>query len=323
MKLRVTTLLLLAAVAFACKEKPKAKTSHAAAVVFVVGSDAKVITPAGEKAAAKGIVLQESDKIVTGPKSQVDLLLPNNILIRIDKNSTVLMQEFTAAENGVQHDRLMLEKGTVFSKVARLDKRSTFAIHTPTLVAGVRGTEFMTEADANGTGKVAVIEGKVGVESKSGSSEEVTAGNQANVSASGDTSVGKVDASTQSKLITLSSIADIKAADLQKFQDVLANQQKILDAASGEKAVQEMMQKKDANIQEQKDKAKQLIDDNKAKTDKNIQDMKSLTDEKVKKSSEGVDNQKEATQKKLDSMKDNSVDAAKKKQEDLFKKFNK
>ncbi|HNJ65017.1 MAG TPA: FecR family protein, partial [Turneriella sp.] len=142
MKKAIIWVLATSMVAVACKEEPKKKATHAAAVLYVVGKDVKIVSAKGETAAAKGAVLYESDKLVTGSKSQVDLLLPNSILIRVDQNTTVQMKEFAVGEGGAQQDRLMLQKGTVFAKVAKLDKKSSFAIQTPTLVAGVRGTQF-------------------------------------------------------------------------------------------------------------------------------------------------------------------------------------
>ncbi|MCX7633791.1 MAG: FecR domain-containing protein [Turneriella sp.] len=315
----VITIALLA-----CKEKKEVSqktASHAAAVVFVVGKDAKLITAKGEIPAAKGAILQESDKVITGQRSQVDLVLPNKILIRIDQNSTVEMREFAQLEGGAQRDRLMLQKGAVFAKVAKLDKKSSFAIQTPTLVAGVRGTQFMTEADENGKAKVAVIEGTVGVETSAGKVEEVNAGEQAEVSPSGSIVENKIDEATAAKTNSLATVANIKEAELQKFENLLSDQQKLLDEKSGRDKIEGMKQDTDKRIQQEKDKASEKIGDIKGQTDSKIQEMKSQTDEKVKQSSEKVDSMKADTQQKIDSMKGSNVDNMKKKQEELFKKF--
>lgn len=321
MKKPIVWVTLAALAAVACKEEPKKKATHAAAVVFVVGSDAKLITAKGESKAAKGAILYEADKVVTGKKSQVDLLLPNNILIRIDQNSTVEMKEFGVGGDGIQTDRLMLQKGTVFAKVAKLDKKSAFAIQTPTLVAGVRGTQFMTEADENGQGKVAVIEGKVGVESKTGKTEEVGAGEQAEVSPTGGITEAKLDDATAAKTNALSAVANIKEQELQKFQNLLGDQQKLLDQSSGREKIDSMKQENEKRIQEEKDKATQKIEGLKGQTDTKMQDMKASTEGKVKESTEKVDTMKGDTQQKIDSMKSGGVEDAKKKQEELFNKF--
>lgn len=308
----------------ACKEKKETPTktaSHAAIVAFTSGKEIKLITAKGEIAAAKGVLLQESDKVITGKKSQIDLVLPNKILIRIDQNSTVEMREFAQLESGAQRDRLMLQRGTVFAKVAKLDKKSSFAIQTPTLVAGVRGTQFLTEADESGKGKVAVIEGKVGVESQTGQVQEVSEGEQAEVTATGSVVESKIDEATAAKANTLATVANIKEAELQKLEGMLSEQQKLLDQSSGREKIEGMKQDSDRRIQEEKDKASQKIEGLKGQTDTKVQEMKAATEDKVKQSSEKVDAMKGDTQQRIDSMKGSNVEEMKKKQEQMFKKF--
>lgn len=303
------------------KEVPAKTASHAAIVAFVSGKEAKLVTSKGEIAATKGAILQEADKVITGKKSQVDLVLPNKILLRIDQNSTVELREFAQLEGGAQRDRLMLQKGAVFAKVAKLDKKSSFAIQTPTLVAGVRGTQFLTEAGEGGTGKVAVIEGTVGVESQTGEAQEVSEGEQAEVSTNGKVTESKLDEATAAKANTLATVASIKEAELQKLENLLSEQQKLLDQSSGREKIEGMKQDSDRRIQEEKDKATQKIEGLKGQTDTKIQDMKATTEEKVKQSSEKVDTMKGDTQQKIDSMKGSNVEEMKKKQEEMFKKF--
>jgi hypothetical protein len=323
MKKTIVWVIVAGLATVACKEKeePKKKASHAAAVVFVVGKDVKIVSPNGEKPAAKGAVLYEADKVITGRKSQLDLVLPNNILIRIDQNTTIEMKEFTVLESGAQRDRLMLQKGTVFAKVAKLDKKSAFAIQTPTLVAGVRGTQFMTEADEGGNGKVAVIEGKVAVESPTGKTEEVTEGEQAEVSSTGVIVENKIDEATAAKTGALATVANIKETELQKFQNLLDEQQKLLDQSSGREKIDSMKQDTDKRIQEEKDKATEKIEGLKGQTDSKIQEMKAATEGKVQQKNEKIDSMKDEAQQKIDSMKGSSVEEMKKKQQEMFKKL--
>jgi hypothetical protein len=321
-KLQMFTVFFLAGFG-ACKEEPKKVKSHAAVVVFVAGNEAKLFDAKGQSKLVKGTILHESDKIETGNKTQVDLVLPNNILIRIDHNTTVLMQDFGLAEGGIQTDRLMLQKGSVFAKVAKLEKSSSFAIQTPTLVAGVRGTQFMTEVGANGQGKVAVTEGKVAVaSSQSGKTTEVKEGEQVQVTEKGSLEQAKIDPVTAAKTSALSTVANIKEQDLQKFQGILGDQQKLLDKASGTEKVKGMMDGNDNRIQEQKDKTKEKVEGLKGQNETKIQEMKAAQEGKVQENTAKIDQAKEDSQKKIEEMKNNNaVEEAKKKQEEMFKKF--
>jgi hypothetical protein len=321
MKKAIVWVIVAALAAVACKEEPKKKATHAAAVVFVVGKDAKIVTAQGEKPATKGAVLYESDKVITGKKSQVDLVLPNNILMRLDQNTTLEMKELALGEGGAQQDRLMLQRGTVFAKVAKLDTKSSFAIQTPTLVAGVRGTQFMTEADETGKGKVAVIEGKVAVESSTGKTEEIGEGEQAEVSPTGSIVESKIDEATAAKTNALATVASIKEAELQKFQNLLGEQQKLLEQSSGREKIDSMKQDSEKRIQEEKDKATGKIEGLKGQSDSKIQEMKAATEGKVQQNTEKIDAMKGDTQQKIDSMKGSNVEEMKKKQQEMFKKI--
>jgi hypothetical protein len=321
MKKAIVWVIVAALAAVACKEEPKKKATHAAAVVFVVGKDAKIVTAQGEKPATKGVVLYESDKVITGKKSQVDLVLPNNILMRLDQNTTLEMKELAVGEGGAQQDRLMLQRGTVFAKVAKLDTKSSFAIQTPTLVAGVRGTQFMTEADETGKGKVAVIEGKVAVESSTGKTEEIGEGEQAEVSPTGSIVESKIDEATAAKTNALATVASIKEAELQKFQNLLGEQQKLLEQSSGREKIESMKQDSEKRIQEEKDKATGKIEGLKGQSDSKIQEMKAATEGKVQQNTEKIDAMKGDTQQKIDSMKGSNVEEMKKKQQEMFKKI--
>lgn len=323
----------------ACKEEPKKIKTHAAVVVFVAGNEAKVFGAKGQSKPVKGTILHESDKIQTGNKTQVDLVLPNNILIRIDHNTTILMQDFGLAEGGIQTDRLVLHQGSVFAKVAKLEKSSSFAIQTPTLVAGVRGTQFMTEVGANGQGKVAVTEGKVAVaSSQTGKTTEVKEGEQVQVTEKGSLEQAKIDPATAAKTNELSTVTNIKEQDLQKFQGILGDQQKLLDKASGTEKVKGMMEGNDNRIQQQKDTSKEKVEGLKGQTDTKAQEMKAAQEAKIQENQQKLEQEKQEAQKRLEEAqknsaleearkkqeelnKNNAIEEAKKKQEEMFKKF--
>lgn len=291
----------------ACKEKSKDSGSkanqHTAVIVFVSGQDAKVVSTRGQQNAAKGMTLIETDKLLTGAKSQVDILLPNKILLRIDRNSTIEIREFGIGENGAQSDKIYLAKGSAFAKVKKLQPNSAFAIQTPTVVAGVRGTQFLTEADEKGGGKVAVSEGKVAVNSQSGATQDVTEGNQATVAQGGALSAGKFDAATQAKLNDLSQVTKYSDSDLSWFENILQDQQAAIDKAGGTQKIQEMIEQNNQKIEDQKKQTEQKIGDIKGQTDSKIQDMKKTTEDKMNAPTEAVEEQKRKREELFNKMK--------------------
>lgn len=300
---KLVPILILASALLVCKEQPKkAATTHAAAVMFVVGSEAKIVTEKGQTKAVKGAILQQGDSIQTGPKSQVDIMLPGKILIRIDQNTTVAMRSFASAANGSQADKLYLQRGLIFAKVTKLGQHSTFAIQTPTIVAGVRGTEFMTATDEKGAGKVAVTEGQVVVQAGQGAEQAIDAGQQANVSESGSVAPGKIDDATAAQMKQLSTVANITAQQAQIFEDALKQQKEALEKAGGTDKIKVITEENDKKMQEKRDEATKKVEDQKGQTENKIQEMN------------------KGTEQKIDQMK-NSIEEQKKKREELFKKF--
>ena len=297
---KIVSLAVLFAL-FACK-KPEGKSAgtHAAAIIFVSGTEAKVISAKGTIPAVKGTILQQSDRIETGAKSQVDLLLPGKIMIRIDHNTTVEMRSFAAADGG-QSDKLYLQRGLIFAKVSKLGPHSSFAIQTPTITAGVRGTEFITASDEKGAGKVAVTEGKVAVAAASGE-KEINPGEQANVSDSGSVEQGKLDDATAAQIKQLSTVANITAQQAQIFEDALKQQKEALEKAGGTDKIKGIIEENDKKMQEKRDEATKKVEEQKGQTENKIQEMN------------------KGTEKKIDEMK-NSIEEQKKKREELFKKF--
>ncbi|HRP68377.1 MAG TPA: FecR domain-containing protein [Turneriella sp.] len=301
--MRKIALFLLVSFTFFCKEKGKPVAEvkvHAVAIVFVSGTNANVVNASGTKKAVKGALVNQSDRIITGAKSVVDLLLPNKIVVRIDQNTTVEMRTLTTSPDGAQNDKLYLQRGLIFAKVAKLGQHSTFAIQTPTVVAGVRGTEFMTASDDKGGGKVAVTEGRVAVQS--GENEHaVNAGEQASVDPAGKVSEGKIDADTLAQMKQFTTVADARAEMTQMLDDAIRFQQEALERAGGTDKVKEIIEQNDKMIQEKKAETQQKIDAQKGETTNKIQEMK-----------QGTDQKKDEMQ--------NSIEEQRKKRDELFNK---
>ena len=154
MKKRIIMLALAAAIAVlpACKKKPE----HEITVQFSVGS-ARVVSAAGEKAAAPGDVLSFDDSIVTGPSSTVDLNFGTRGVIRISENSNVRLSSLQPDSSNEQFE---LKKGKIFVIMAKLSKGSRFMVATPTTLAAIRGTTFMVVSDPTAS-KISVIKGEI------------------------------------------------------------------------------------------------------------------------------------------------------------------
>lgn len=293
--------LIPVALALFCKEQPKPAATHQAAIVFVVGNEAKIVSAKGMVKAEKGAIVNQSDRIETGSRSHVDLLLPGKILVRIDQNTSVEMRSFAAAADS-QSDKLFLQRGLIFAKVTKLGPHSSFAIQTPTITAGVRGTEFMTTSDEKGAGKVAVTEGKVAVKAESGAEQDVNPGEQAQISDAGTVAAGKIDANSAAQMQQFSTAANISEQQVQIMENAFKQQKEALEKAGGTDKIKGIIEENDKKMQDKRDDATKKVEDQKGQTENKIQEMN------------------KGTEQKMDQMK-NSLDEQKKKREELFKKF--
>lgn len=93
--------------------------------------------------------IQLKDLISTGERSRAKLLLGDDSLLSVGQKSKLEITRFLVERNK-RTSILSLRTGTMYTKVARrFEQDSTFEVHAPMAVAGVRGTEFLTVISEN------------------------------------------------------------------------------------------------------------------------------------------------------------------------------
>lgn len=108
-----------------------------------------------------GDILNQNDIIETGTMSSCDIKIGDS-LIRIKENSKAILAQLLR-KDGLENTTLGLDVGKMICKPKKLLKNESFLVKTPTAVAGVRGTNFSVEADAQKTTRIKVFDGKVAV----------------------------------------------------------------------------------------------------------------------------------------------------------------
>ena len=131
-------------------------------------------------------MLRQNDEIITR-KGKVDLQIGKTGVIRISNNSHIKFTEYFE-NNDKSRTILETERGKVFSKIVKpLNKDSKFEIHSPTHVAGVRGTEFVFSEGISNDKKyddsdipagVFVNKGKVELKSTGSNKREIAGENE-------------------------------------------------------------------------------------------------------------------------------------------------
>jgi hypothetical protein len=176
-----------------------------------------------------GDILKEKDTIQTGTDSFCDIKIGDS-LIRVKQKTKIVLSTLMRL-GGLDNTTMELGSGKILCKPKKLLKSETFLVKTPTAVAGVRGTQFIVEADANGTSRIKVFDGKVKVARRI---KEL------------DASIDKVlslapDVNKQEKVI-------ITKEDVAKTEAIVSKIMKAESAKGTEAAVAEVIKKEGKNI---------------------------------------------------------------------------
>ncbi|MBW2035817.1 MAG: FecR domain-containing protein [Deltaproteobacteria bacterium] len=132
------------------------------------GEEEVLIQKPGEEAwllVEKDMPLEQSDRIRTGSFAFAEILIDDGSLVTVEQNSEITLSELSADVGTKKiESTIFLAFGRLISNVARFMHRdSRYSVQTPTMVAGVRGTEFVVEATDSEKTDVGVFEGEVAV----------------------------------------------------------------------------------------------------------------------------------------------------------------
>jgi hypothetical protein len=88
--------------------------------------------------------IQTKDMVSTGDKSRAKLLLSDDSMLSVGQKSNLEITEFLLGKDK-RTSIISLKTGLMHTKVEKfLDPNSKFEVHTPTAVAGARGTAWLT-----------------------------------------------------------------------------------------------------------------------------------------------------------------------------------
>jgi hypothetical protein len=151
-------------------EGPSATT---VTVTFFSG-EVTILTASGEKKPELGLEIGAQDTIQTG-NGALEVLVRDSGLVKIAKDSSVAISSLLR-DGEVTDTNVHINYGKVVTVVRKERKSENYNVVTPTLVAGVRGTSFLTSVEKPGASgksiscgvedclvKISVLEGKVAV----------------------------------------------------------------------------------------------------------------------------------------------------------------
>lgn len=233
-----------------------------------------------------GSLLIPGDKIYTETSSFVDLELPGGALLRIKPESEVSITSLLSVEG--LNAEFQLNRGKIHSKIKnKLKPKESFRIKTPTMVAGVRGTDFSVSGEESG--KVMVLEGAVVLDSNSNSEIYVEAGKKG------------IGESQEVSLLT-----EEEKKELQTDSSSLVGKWEELKAQI-QLNLQELKENQGTLLQNQKEGNQNILEEQRIQNQNSLEDQKgrnqnALQDQKTR-DQNSLDTQKETDKGNLETLK--------------------
>jgi hypothetical protein len=136
------------------------------AKVAVLEGAALAVCP-GQKDAGKlkiNDLLKPGCEVSTGDKSRMELLLPDNSVVRFADNTRFKILRADAGNSGKRAVKIFVTTGKIWSNVRKaLGGRGKFEISCENAVAGVRGTIYRMNVEDDKSALVKVYDGEVSV----------------------------------------------------------------------------------------------------------------------------------------------------------------
>ena len=286
----------------ACKDKATPADLQGAVLTAVSGQvtlikgDTKT-TVTADKLYSKEAMLLSGMILETGKDGKVDMQFQTGTQLRVGPSSRIKLEnaQVLTGENFSQ-TLIRIDSGSLYTKVNRLEKGSSFSLITPTATASVRGTDFLTKVE-EGESSVLVQDGAVAVTDDEFKKEEVVeGGNKAEVD-NASVEVKPLDEEDKKELQEYgSNIQGITEQGRQQINRILQtfeeNKAEIMKAIEGQKeANKELIEGQKENnrklIEGQLESNRQLMEQQKERNREEKEAIESQAKEDVKKNVEG------------------------------------
>lgn len=142
------------------------KMAKGEAKVTALEGAAQAVCP-GQKDARKlkiNDVLKPGCEVSTGNKSRLELLLPDNSIVRFADNTNFTIMQVNAGDAGKRDVKIFMSIGKIWSNVRKtLGGKGGFEVSCENAVAGVRGTIYRMDVEDDKSALVKVYDGEVSV----------------------------------------------------------------------------------------------------------------------------------------------------------------
>lgn len=140
----------------ASEEQPIAKIQYLKGSVKIERSGTVVEAKINDFLQVKDILIAEKDSVV-------DIILKEKGILRINENTRVEIRSLTS-----ENIEIFQNNGSVITHLKKLKETENYSIITPTSVAAVRGTSFITKVVNENRTDFALVEGKLEIKNQKG-----------------------------------------------------------------------------------------------------------------------------------------------------------
>lgn len=194
--------------------------------------------------------IKDGDRISVGDRSCLVLQTSDGVVVRFEEKTDAVISAIT----NVSKREISISKGKVLSLVGKLKKGDGYTVQTPTTVAAVRGTQFLTEVSGKKS-IIAVGDGLVSVQRTTGTPDEklVEKGSSAvaedqttTVVVRGVTTIETLELSKLSQTPVVDNIAEKKPEEIRaQYQKIEQNENKVNETILDEtgRPIEELKQK--------------------------------------------------------------------------------
>ncbi|WCL47544.1 FecR family protein [Leptospira sp. GIMC2001] len=153
--------------------------------------------------------LQNGDRIQTGARSSVDLILTPHSSVRIRENSEISLEKLMKKDDS-EKVTMFLVRGTILAYIHKMKKDSDFVIRSDIGKVEVRGTKFLTSKTDEGF-TVAVSEGRI----------IYTAANSSNpIPVDPNFQISTIDSTTKKNILSKSNARELSELDYIELESI-------------------------------------------------------------------------------------------------------
>ncbi|MCW7494591.1 FecR domain-containing protein [Leptospira sp. 2 VSF19] len=277
-------------------------------VVAFVKGDVVVIRESGQVKPNLGDVLTSKDTIVTGQNGSVEILVGEDGVLKLNKNTSLSVSQAFAANDGSRETEVNMQYGKLVTVLRKERKTESFSVVTPTSIAGVRGTIFLTNVEnpsakggnvACGSGncvvKYTVLDGAVAIR-KSNSENEIVVDKQKTAEVGNETKLSDkmikpMDKQSLSEMKEMLAFENTKMLQFESLANELKNNNEELQKLNIGSSAEEL------------EKAARTREITKSKSDEVIKTAKAIEDSKYIKKDVQKDSLKLAPKESFDKTK--------------------